>query len=227
MKEYFKLQIRRFARELHALGINPIAGTMGAIAAFLFLSAVVFQKTAYPVAFYACLSVLSVSSLSGKGKNDFLKITFLRKKYQKIRLIENLLLVFPFAVFLLTKGHRVAAGITVVLAMALSLYHMKRGVLFTIPTPFSARPYEFLTGFRKTIGLIAGLYILSGIGIAYQNFNLGVFSLFGLFLLCTGFYSGRDPIFYVWIHAESPVQFLRKKLFTGIRYSFFGFEFFF
>jgi len=53
----------------------------------------------------------------------------------------------------------------------LALVHVGRTGHFTIPTPFSRRPFEFPSGFRKTYVLPMLAYLLTGIGIASHIFS--------------------------------------------------------
>jgi hypothetical protein len=102
----------------------------------------------------------------------------------------------------------------------LSLFNKVGKPAFIIPSPFSKRPFEFTTGFRRTYWLFVILLTITLISIYYHNLNLGIFCLICLFMIFMTFYTGREPIFYVWIHADSPKLFLRKKLKTALLYSF-------
>jgi hypothetical protein len=138
-----------------------------------------------------------------------------------IRLYENLLYAFPFSIFLVFKGHFLISLVTLVLCAIVSLSNNVRRVRFQIPSPFSGRPYEFTVGFRRFFPFIIGTYLLTFFSIYYHNFNLGLFGLLSIFLICLLFYSNPEPAFYVWIHAQSPKTFLLKKIKTALVYAFY------
>jgi hypothetical protein len=136
------------------------------------------------------------------------------------RLFENLIFVAPFSIFLLSKKEYSTAFATILLGSVISLFNNRSKSAFVIPSPFSGKPYEFTIGFRRTFGLVIILFSLTAISIFYRNFNLGINCQFGLFLIFLTYYSGQEPVFYVWIHAQSPKEFLKRKIKTSLQYSF-------
>jgi len=90
---------------------------------------------------------------------------------------------------------------------------------FTLPTPFGKRPFEFVVGFRKTFYLHVLAYFLTVMAVVVGNFNLGVFSLLVVFVVCLAYYADLEPDFYVWVHAQSPKAFLWEKIKTALLYS--------
>jgi hypothetical protein len=88
-----------------------------------------------------------------------------------------------------------------------------------MPSPFSKYPYEFTVGFRRMYLVIIALYCICIIALVTHNFNLGLVILAAIFLVCFTFYSELDPIFYVWIHAQSAKSFLREKIKVAVYYS--------
>jgi len=219
MKYYFELQCRRSLRMIKDFGLNPYIGVLSGVAMFVFMSVIFFKKVAYPHYIYPSLAILSLIPLGNTSRNEFLKNTFLEKPYIMIRPMENVICVFPFCIFLFFQRHYLISILTFAAAILLSFFNKVSRPDFAIPSPFSGRPYEFTTGFRRTYILFIAIFILTAIGIYYRNFNLGIFSLLMLFLVCCSFYSVNDPIFYVWIHAQSPDKFLQKKIKTGLLYS--------
>jgi hypothetical protein len=114
------------------------------------------------------------------------------------------------------------AGLLLLSAALLSFYRRAGPPLnFIVPSPFSKRPYEFTTGFRSQYWMLILIYIVAGISVYHHNLNLGLFSLLSVFFLCMSFYSHLDPVFYVWIHAQSARQFLKEKIKTAFLYSLF------
>ena len=102
----------------------------------------------------------------------------------------------------------------------LSLFNKAGLKGFQIPSPFSQKPYEFTIGFRRNYLFILAIYCLAFISIYYHNFYLAILSLLSIFCLCMTFYSEQDPIYYVWIHAQSSKVFLKNKIKTALLYSF-------
>jgi hypothetical protein len=104
-------------------------------------------------------------------------------------------------------------GLTTIL---LALINVKISHQKTLPTPFSKRPFEFSVGFRSAFLLLIACYILMGIGLYVDNFNLGMFSILALFVVCMGFYTQPEEEFYVWIHHHSTSTFLFSKVKTAL-----------
>jgi hypothetical protein len=219
MKYYFELQCRRVLRMIRDLGVNPWVGLVSGIALFIFMSFLFFKKIPYPQYIYPSLALLYLVPLGNNSRNEFLKITFLEKHYFMIRLLENVICVFPFCIFLFIQKQYLISFLTGAAAILLSFFNKVSRPDFVVPSPFSARPYEFTTGFRRSYILLLAIFILTAIAVYYRNFNLGIFALLMLFLICCSFYSVNDPIFYVWIHAQSPEKFLQNKIKTGLLYS--------
>ncbi len=220
MKEYFKLQFRRQIRSIKDLKLDPAIGMTIGMLVFIWISWLIFKKVYYPALFYSFLSLVLTSTLGERSRNEFLKNTFFRKHYYLVRILENILCATPFSIYLLVMGNWIIAVLLILLSAGLAFLNGVARPSLVIPSPFSKRPFEFTTGFRKTYMLVIMLIAVSFISIFYHNVNLGVVCLMGLFLLCITYYTGREPMFYVWIHAQSPRQFLREKIKTGMLYGF-------
>ncbi|MFN6079418.1 MAG: ABC transporter permease, partial [Bacteroidota bacterium] len=159
------------------------------------------------------LSCLSFQfQLSEKNRTDFLQSTFGDKTKNKIRILENLMVSIPFVSILLYKSLIIEAGILVLCSISFALVSFHAHFNLSIPTPFSNRPFEFSTGFRRTFYLFPMAYALAFIAINVDNFNLGVFSFLLIFLTTLGFYSKPEQEYYVWVHAETPGKFLKNKM---------------
>jgi len=104
------------------------------------------------------------------------------------------------------------AGILGLCSISFALVSFHAHFNLSIPTPFSKRPFEFSTGFRRTLYLFPMAYVLAFIAINVDNFNLGVFSFLLIFLTTLGFYSKPEQEYYVWVHAETPGKFLKNKI---------------
>ena len=220
MTEYFTLQFRRQVRSFRELKINPVAGLLIGALVFIWISYLIFKKVLYPSYFYCLLSLFLTSSLAERSRNEFLKNIFFRDQFVLLRIFENIICSSPFFIYLLFMRHWMIAITLMLLSAGLALFNRMVFPSLVIPSPFSKRPFEFTTGFRKTYRLVFILIIVSIISILYHNVNLGIVCLIGLFLVCTTYYTGREPVFYVWIHAQSPKRFLKEKMKTGLLYGF-------
>lgn len=212
MKDYFNLQFVMTNRKIKEVGINPVIGYLIGLTAFVLLTEYIFQKTDFAkyLIILACISLQF--KLSEKNKKDFLISTYGDKLKQKIRLIENLILCFPFVTILIYKSFFLEAGILCVCSIILASFSFYSNFNFTIPTPFSKRPFEFLVGFRKSFFIFPVAYILTIIATDADNLNLGLFSMLLIFLTSMSYYSKPEQEFYVWIHAETPRMFLQNKI---------------
>jgi hypothetical protein len=220
MKYYFLLQFRRLIRMISDYKINPFLGLIVGSLLFIWISDILFRKIIYPQYVYTGLSFLLIHSLDDQARNDFLKSIFLKKKYIRARLIENLIAAAPFFLFLLFKEKYLPAFTLLVLSSLLSFLNKVGKPAFVVPSPFSKRPFEFSIGFRRTFWLLIPVLAITAISIFYSNVNLGIFCLICLFLIIITYYSGQEPVFYVWIYAKSPRSFLKEKITTAMRYSF-------
>ncbi|MEY4927201.1 MAG: hypothetical protein RI894_1637, partial [Bacteroidota bacterium] len=143
-----------------------------------------------------------------------------KSAYFRLRFLENAVLVLPFTFFLLAKQHFLIAFLTPAVAGILATVKLKNGLNFTLPTPFYRYPFEFTVGFRQSFLLIFGIYSVSFIAIAVGNFNLGLVALIALSLVAMTFYFKPEAEFFVWIFADTPQQFVFKKVKTAILYTF-------
>ena len=80
-----------------------------------------------------------------------------------------------------------------------------------MPTPFSKNPFEFTTGFRRTLLIFPLAYALTVIAINVDNLNLGIFSILLIFLIVLSFYSKPEEEYYVWVHADTPKSFFEEE----------------
>ena len=220
MKYYFILQYRRTIREIRRLGINPWVGVISFLLLFVGFSIVLFQKTSLAPYVYAVMGLSFVAAAGERRKNQFLKNIFPRNHFRQIRLLENAFCAMPFIIFLLIRQSWPAAAALAVVSMLLSFYNHAGRTRFQIPSPFSKFPYEFTVGFRRAWFLFLASAVLTGIAVRYQNFNLGVAGFLGFFFICISFYSDNDPLFFVWIYARCPRDFLTGKIKTALRYGF-------
>lgn len=219
MLNYFKLQLLLSSRRLKDAGVHPLPGLVLILIVFIAGSLFLFYKTEYATYIYLFVAVSFVNPLSDKSRNDFLQVSFGNAKYRQLRILENLLVVFPFAVFLCFKLHFIYAALLLVIALLWVFNTANTQLNFTMPTPFAARPYEFTVGFRGTYYIIAVAYGLTAIAIGVANFNLGIFALLLVFAVVLSYYLQPDDEYYVWSHSVTPVTFMWGKIKTAWVYS--------
>jgi len=219
MRDYFELQLLMTNRKIKDVGVNPVVGYLLMLIAFVLLSEYIFHKTEFAkyLVILACLSFQF--RLSEKDRTDFLLSTFGEKSKNKIRVLENLIISFPFVLFLIYKGLFLEAIILLLCSITIALFSFHSNLNVTIPTPFSKNPFEFTTGFRKTFLIFPVTYVLTAISIYVDNFNLGVFSILLMFLITLSYYSKPEEEYYVWVHANTPKSFLMKKMMIATKNS--------
>lgn len=196
-------------------GLNPLFGYVLGITVFVLLSEYIFQITAF-AKYLVILTCLSLQiTLSEKNRSDFLLSTFGVKSKMIIRVVENFILCTPFVSILLYKSFFLEAIILFFCSVILALFSFHSNFNLTIPTPFSKRPFEFSTGFRKTFWVFPIAYALTVIAINVDNLNLGIFAFLLVFLTSLSYYHKPEQEYYVWIHAERPKAFLKNKVFNA------------
>ena len=215
MRDYFRLQYVLTNRKIKEAGLNPLWAYVLGLTAFILLSEYLFHKTelAKYLIILTCLGLQF--KLSGIGRRDFLLLTFGDNQKKSIRILENVILSIPFVLFLVYKS-LIVESITLLVGsiiLAFSSFHSRSNL--TIPTPFSKRPYEFSTGFRKTFFIFPLAYALTVLAVNVDNLNLGIFAFLLIFLVALSYYHRPEHEFYVWVHAETPQVFLRNKIFSA------------
>ncbi|MEZ4838025.1 ABC transporter permease [Flavobacterium sp.] len=217
MIDYFELQYVLTNRKIKEARINPFLGYVLGLTAFVLLSEYIFHKTEF-AKYLVILTCLSLQlKLSEKNRTDFLLSTFGDITKMKIRIIENFIFCIPFVSILIYKSFFFEASILFLSSSILALVSFHTSINFTIPTPFSKSPFEFSTGFRKTVFLMPVAYALTVIAINVDNLNLGIFAFLLVFLTSLSYYHKPEQEYYVWIFAETPKRFLKNKVFNAIR----------
>ena len=100
----------------------------------------------------------------------------------------------------------------------MSILNFSNSFNFTIPTPFSKKPFEFPVGFRKTFYIFPLAYFLTYQSILVGNFNLGAASMLLIAIVILTYYSKPENEFYVWAFNLSAKDFLINKIKTGLIY---------
>lgn len=206
-------------RKIKEAGINPALGYLLGALVFVLFSEYIFHKTEFAnyLVILACLSFQF--KLTEKGRTDFLLSTFGDKSKNKIRVLESLIISSPFVLMLLHKSLFVETGILLLCSLTIALFSYHSNLNFTIPTPFSKNPFEFAVGFRKSFLMFPLTYALTAISVYVDNFNLGIFSMLLIFLITLSFYSKPEEEYYVWIHADTPISFLKRKVIIATKNS--------
>jgi len=94
MKEYFKLQYKMTNRKLMAFGAEPFLAYILLVLFFFAVSTYLFFKTQFASYLYILIAFSFFTKLSNKKRNDFLKLSFTKKGYLKIRMLENVGIAF-------------------------------------------------------------------------------------------------------------------------------------
>lgn len=186
--------------------------------AFVLLSTYLFTKTEFAAYIFALMALSLISRLSEPKRNDFLKSIFNKQEYFSLRIIENLACCLPFMIFLSYERLYLIAMVLGLFSIVTGLFNYSANTNFTIPTPFGKNPFEFTVGFRKTYFLFPIVYFLTFMSISIDNFNLGIFSLILLGLICLSYYSKPENEYYVWSFKASSKKYLLEKIKISITY---------
>ncbi len=221
LKFYLMLQVRRIQRKILDLdlGVHPIVGYFLIVTAFLGLSIALFFKIKYILYLYLLIAMKIVSIWSNPDHRDFLKLTYSKADYYKIRLTENLVSVLPFVLCLACSGYWLDALILLMLSVLMIFYSFKVKWKIVIPTPFYKYPYEFIIGFRLSFCMVFLAYFLTYIAMRF-NYKIGYFAIITVSILCIMFYMKVEDPFYVWIFSSKARQFLFEKIRIAVLFLF-------
>lgn len=213
---YFQLQIKILSRKMKAFGLNPIIGTVVAPFLFVTFSWLLFKKLAFSEFIYPLIPLYIITVNNNTEKSRFLNSYFSYYQNKLITLIENLVISFPFVIYLLFMQYFLHAVIVFMISMLFAFINTSKKMNNKLPTPFSKRPFEFPIGFRKSLLLIGIAAILMIIAIKVQNFNFAIVVLGFMFLVPLAFYSHQEPKYYVQVFNDRPTQFLWRKSKTAV-----------
>lgn len=185
---------------------------------FILGSNYLFTKTAFANYLFGLLALTVVSKLSEPNRNNFLKSIFSKKKYRNLRVLENIIYCAPFTLFLIYKKQFIFSLLLNLAVIITALFNFGTTLNITIPTPFSKKPFEFTVGFRKTFYMFPIAYFLTYISISVGNFNLGVFSILFMALICFSYYSEIENEYFIWNFKQSSKEFLLDKTKTCLTY---------
>ena len=221
MREYFLLQLRMLNRKFKDAGIKPpVLGFILLIIAFVAFSFLLFRKSENAAKYlYIFTALAAAARLAEARRNDFLKLCFSNTNYKKIRAAENLIIVFPFFIFLVYKQLFLFAFILTILAVLLVFVQYSKSFTFTIPTPFYKKPFEFTVGFRNSFYMFFIFYAIAAIAAFAGNFNLGIFAMLFIFLITLNYYIKLENEYYIWIYKQTAKQFLFEKIKVALLHS--------
>jgi uncharacterized membrane protein len=219
MKYYFRLQYAMLNRSLRDFGMNPMAGYVLSVAAFAGLSVYLFDKTTLAEYLYILVAISFIYVLSQTRRNDFLKSCFSDKTYYLIRFTENTILAAPFFIVLILEHCFLSAASLMMASGVLVFFDVENKFRFSLPTPFYKRPFEFVVGFRNAFYVFFFAYFLSFMAVSVGNFNLGIFAMILIFLICFTFYTNPEDEYYVWVFSLSPKNFLLQKMKIAILFA--------
>jgi len=219
MLYYFSLQFRLVNRHLKDFGLQPAVGYILAYLTFTGLSVFLFMRTEFAGYIYAAIALSFTGRLSESARNRFLKSCFSARDFYRIRVLENMLVVLPFAVFLLFQSLFLVSAFLLFSSVLMVFINFNQTLNFTIPTPFYKKPFEFTTGFRNTFFLIIFAYFLTIMSVTTGNFNLGIFALILVLFICMSYYTNSETGYYVWIFSLSPGKFLWHKIRIAYSYA--------
>ncbi len=218
MKEYFQLQFKMLNRKMIDFGLPLLIGYTLLPFVFILLSNYLFGNTEFANYVYGLIALSFVSKLSEPKRNNFLKSIFNKDKYNKLRIIENVIYCLPFTLFLIYKKQFILSIILNLSVVIITLFNFSTNINVTIPTPFSKKPFEFTVGFRKTFYIFPIAYFLTYISVSVGNFNLGVFSMLLIGITCFSYYSKIENEYFVWNYNLSSKEFLLEKMKTCLVY---------
>lgn len=219
MKYYFILQYKILIRYINTFNIYPIISISILLLSFIFLSEFLFIKSEFAKYIYPFIAINFIYKVNTKNRDDLLKTIFTRVNYLKIRLLESVIIILPFILFMLYKKLYTISIILIIISFCSIFIRFRTNYNYTIPTPFGKQPFEFTIGFRKTFLIILIIYFISIQSINYDNLNLGLFTILALGFVIISYYSETENEYFVWIFNTSAKEFIFKKIKLGIYFS--------
>jgi len=126
LQQYFGLQLIMFKRQLIEFGLNPILGFIIILTAFYGFSIYLFSKVDYANYIYILIALSAIFQYSEIKRNDFLKFIYSKNSYFKIRILENLIIVVPFIIFLCYRVELYSVLLLIVGSILFSFFKYKQ-----------------------------------------------------------------------------------------------------
>jgi hypothetical protein len=213
---YCDIQYKRMNRYIIEFGLHPIVGYILAALIFIGLSKYLFYKAPYAVYFYMAIAIFISLMIDSHGRNDFFKTIFSSKTFRQIRILENITIVIPFALYLVYEHEVIASLCSFTITFLIAFLPRKTFSSKAFPTPFSFQPFEFAVGIRMAYLLYFALYFILLMAIRVHNFNLGIATIIAVFIISFTFYSNLEAQSYIWNFKGSSKMFLKKKIAIAI-----------
>lgn len=211
-KFYFQLQFLLLNRWWRTIGLAPAMGHVLGVGLFILGSVVLYRETEWASWIYLFFAAGVLARAAGHRRNQFLRRIFPHRDYYRLRILENGLLILPFLVFMATQGAWSFAAGLLGLGLILALIPPPAIRQIRIPSPFFRYPFEFSLGFRRSYGIYMLAVFLVFMAIRVDNYHLGTFALLMILLTCLSYYGQPEPIYFVWMYARTPRDFLRHKV---------------
>lgn len=201
------------------MGLHPLLNYCIILAIFGGASLSLFSHSTKILVAYVLIALQVLSLQSKPAYHDFLKQNYSRSDLSKIRLLENLLIAFPFSLMLLVSAYYYVALGVLLVSLIMATYTQRINWQIVLPTPFYRHPFEFTAGFRLSFLLVLGGYYLTYISIRYANFGIGIFVIYALGVLAALYHSYPEDQYYVWIFHRTATSFIFYKLLSAWAYT--------
>lgn len=212
LRFYLNFQKIRFYRRIKRMQMGVPLGIILLLSLFATLSCVLFFEVKHYHYFYLFLAINIPISFCNPKHVDFLKRTYSKSDYYRIRLTENIALALPFGAMLLLSGYIFSGLSLLIVSLITALYTPKIISSYAVPTPFYKNPFEFIVGFRLSFALIFLGYYLTYISFIYSNFYLSIFVVLAFSVLGMMYYIKVEETYFVWIYQFTPKAFLFSKV---------------
>lgn len=211
MRYYFRLQFKLMHRHVADSGIPLGIAYILTPILFLLTSYYLFGRSEMAPFLYPLIGLFFTIPLSNPKRNEFIQLHFNPNLLWKIRIIENLIIVFPFFLFMLSQNQWPLGFILLIIAAMLAAAKQKFQFEFQTPSPFAKHHFEYNHIIRQSAPIILLLYILTWVAISVNNFNLGIAILLGLMITLISFLARPESELMVWNYRLKATQFLWMK----------------
>jgi hypothetical protein len=210
------IRLIQIKRELNSAGLGVLL-VFGLLSFLIYAAYTVFLKS--PDAYYltALLFLLCISIQSYRNDKQFV---YVHIRYPHLEMyLEYLAITFPFAVSSLFTGNWFCfPALTVLLLLVPYLkYIAKQKTYFpTVSSFIPASDFEWISGFRKSFGLLIPLYLLA---LSFSWFR--IFPLILLWFLSVNiasFYTECEPLHILREGNFSSSRLIRRKLIRLVKY---------
>ncbi|MCI5057937.1 MAG: hypothetical protein MRY83_17620, partial [Flavobacteriales bacterium] len=219
---YIQLKWKRLNRIIKERGMHPFIGLPIIIAVFLGASLLIFEKLNNGQWFYVLASWFCLIRMYSKSQKSLLKIALHPQKFRLLKMVEHFIVLVPFAIFMTFKGFHIPTVVMFLGGCFLAQIDPKMSGGFVFKTPFWRRPFEWIAGFRRFLGLLIPILAILVLSKVHNNPNLGLFGLVIMFFAFFSFYSGQEDEYFVWSFHKSSKYFLKNKALVAARHSFFS-----